>query len=279
MDEMRDGVGEEDACEKIGDVVVPAHGKPFSPWLQSENVDLFPSDRAKALLRQPEDGERGVCEFGVWSPTHFPISAGNKMGMTDSVPEGHRCENVLTANRNMAYSPDSSSAGSSICERCRLARSFIAPTSGNPIEWTFYPWPCLSTAFSAPGKRGVPLESTTNQCDYACIQEGNCNAENNCWGAYSPKRLQNFVVRHFLFAVCLCLLTASAYAGTINCPADPANITAALGSGAPPGEPKIQSVTVTASLTPGSTDVLCTYTVRMTPGFTRADRCQSHQPD
>jgi hypothetical protein len=82
----------------------------------------------------------------------------------------------------------------------------------------------------------------------------------------SPKSKRTILVRHLFLAVCLFVLTSSAYA--ITCPAYPANVSVSLGSGAPPGEPQIQSVTSSASLVGGSTDVLCTYTVHVTPVYT-----------
>ena len=83
----------------------------------------------------------------------------------------------------------------------------------------------------------------------------------------SQRSMRTILVRYFLFAVCLCLLTGSAHAGMITCPTYSAGVSVSLGA-TPPGEPQVVSVTPSASLIGGSTAVLCTYTVQITPVYT-----------
>jgi hypothetical protein len=81
----------------------------------------------------------------------------------------------------------------------------------------------------------------------------------------SLKTVRSKLIRHFLFAACLCLLAASAHAITITCPAYPGNIKSTIGTGTPPAEPIVLQVLVTPRV--GANALLCEYTVRVTGDY------------
>jgi hypothetical protein len=92
------------------------------------------------------------------------------------------------------------------------------------------------------------------------------------------KIMRSISPRNLFIAVCMCLLTTSAHALTLTCPAYPSNIKSTIGTGTPPAEPIVVGVTGPAAGV-GTNALVCKYTLRLTqnyPPHNPISSCPSH---